>query len=150
MSRPNIDEYFLAMLPLVASRGTCPRRQVACILVDDKGRLVATGYNGNPPGAFHCDVTPCPGSPVVGGERSACEAIHAELNAVVQAGSSRREPCTAYCSLTPCRPCAAALLSVGVKRVVALDRYKYDDAGPTLLARAGVELEVKRRPEDAE
>lgn len=140
--RPSIDAYYLAILPLVASRGTCPRRQVACILVDGKGRLVATGYNGNPPGADHCDLVPCPGSPAIGGQRTECESVHAELNAVIQAGASRREPVTAYCSLTPCRPCAAALLSVGIKRVVALEQYKYDDAGPALLAKAGVQLEV--------
>src|SRR6185437_7893780 len=98
--RPDLDEYYLAMLPLVASRGTCPRRQVACVLADERGRLVATGYNGNPSGAAHC-------------------------------------------SLAPCRPCAAALLSVGVTRVVALESYKYDNAGPALLAKAGVALEIK-------
>jgi len=140
--RPSLDHYFLAMLPLVAARGTCPRRQVACILVDERGRLVASGYNGNPPGAAHCDSVPCPGSPALGGTRTACESVHAELNAVIQAGASRREPVTAYCSLTPCRSCAAALLSVGVKRVVALEYYKYDNAGPELLAKAGVILEV--------
>jgi dCMP deaminase len=140
--RPSLDDYFLAMLPLVASRGTCPRRQVACILVDDKGRFVSSGYNGNPPGADHCDMVPCPGSPAIGGLRTDCESVHAELNAVIQAGASRRAPVTAYCSLTPCRPCAAALLSVGVKRTVALERYKYDDAGPALLAKAGVSWEV--------
>jgi dCMP deaminase len=142
MARPSIDSYYLTMLPLVASRGTCPRRQVACILVDDRGRLVSSGYNGNPPGASHCDIVPCLGSPAIGGQRTDCESVHAELNAVIQAGASRREPVVAYCSLTPCRPCAAALLSVGVKRVVALERYKYDDAGPELLAKAGIILEV--------
>ena len=142
MSRPSLDEYFLAMLLQVAMRGTCPRRKVSCILVDSCGRLVATGYNGNPPGAPHCCDRPCPGSPLIGGARADCEAVHAELNAVIQAGASRREPVTAYCSLTPCRPCAAALLSVGVKRVVALEAYKYDNAGPKLLAKAGVKLEV--------
>jgi dCMP deaminase len=140
--RPTIDEYWIAMLPLIASRGTCPRRQVSCILVDERGRLVATGYNGNPPGSLHCTESPCPGSPVVKGLRMDCEAVHAELNAVIQAGDSRRTPWTAYCSLTPCRPCAAALLSIGVKRVVALERYKYDNAGPALLAKAGVMLDV--------
>ena len=67
--RPDLDEYYLAMLPLVASRGTCPRRQVACVLADERGRLVATGYNGNPSGAAHCDLVPCPGSPATGGSR---------------------------------------------------------------------------------
>ena len=43
--RPSLDAYFLAMLPLVAGRGTCPRRQVACILTDQEGRMVSMGYS---------------------------------------------------------------------------------------------------------
>ena len=141
--RPNLDEYFLAMLPLVASRGTCPRRQVACILVDDKGRLAAMAYNGNAAGLPHCDAFPCMGAPCRGGKREDCEAVHAEQNAILQAAASRRETKTAYCSLAPCKTCALALISIGVKRVVALERYKHDnDAGPILLAQAGVKFEV--------
>ena len=143
MSRPSLDKYWLEKLASFASRGTCPRRQVACLLTDELGRLVSSGYNGNPKGATHCIDEPCPGSPTICGKREDCEAVHAELNAVIQAGDSKRVPVTAYCSLTPCRPCAAALLSIGVKRVVALERYKYDNAGPILLDKAGVKLEVQ-------
>jgi dCMP deaminase len=140
--RPTIDEYYLAMLPLVASRGTCPRRQVACILTDDHGRLCATGYNGNAPGLPHCVDVPCPGAEVIGGAREDCEAVHAEESALLQARSSRREPRTAYCSLTPCFGCANLLLSAGITRVVAVRMYRHDDRGVRLLLKAGVELEV--------
>jgi dCMP deaminase len=140
MARPSLDDYFLAMLPLVASRGTCPRRQVACILVDEKGRLVATGYNGNAPGMAHCIDKPCPGAESIGGLRESCQAVHAEASALLQARASRREPCTAYCSLTPCFSCAKLLISAGITRVVAMDTYKYDALGLQLLHEAGVEL----------
>jgi dCMP deaminase len=143
MPRPDLDEYFLAMLPLVASRGTCPRRRVGCILVDERGRLCATGYNGNAPGLPHCVDVPCPGAESIGGPRESCEAVHAEESALLQARASRREPRTAYCSLTPCFGCAKSLLSAGITRVVALRAYKHDDLGVRLLLKAGVELEVR-------
>ena len=141
--RPSLDDYYIAMLPLVASRGTCPRRQVGCILTDAKGRLVATAYNGNASGLRHCIDSPCPGAPSLGGTRIDCEAVHAELAAILQATASRRAPHTAYCSLTPCRACATALISAGVSRVVALEAYKYDTTGLALLQKAGVTLEIR-------
>lgn len=142
MTRPSLDEYWLAMVPLVAARGTCPRRQVGAILTDADGKLVATGYNGNPPGASHCIDSPCPGSPALNGKREDCEVLHAELNALLQAVDSRRKPVTLYCGLTPCFPCAKALLTAGIRRVIALEHYKYDDAGVSLLRKHGVEVYV--------
>ena len=142
MERPSIDEYWTAIVPLIASRGTCPRRRVGAILTDEAGKLVSTGYNGSAPGAPHCDVFPCPGSPVRNGERADCESLHAELNALLQASYSRRKPHTLYCSLTPCFPCAKALLTAGVRRVVALERYAHDDSGPRFLERNNVQVGV--------
>jgi dCMP deaminase len=143
MARPSLDEYYLAMLPLVASRGTCPRRQVAAILVDDKGRLVSTGYNGPPAGMPHCTEHPCPGAG--DGPREDCEAVHAESNAILQAQASRRTPHTLYCSTTPCFNCAKLLVSAGISRVVAESRYRHDDRGASLLARAQVLLYFKEK-----
>ena len=139
--RPSLDEYWIAMLPLVASRGTCPRRQVACILVDAGGKLVSTGYNGPAAGLPHCtDQMPCPGSPELHGAREDCEATHSELNAVLQSLGSRRAPVTAYCSLTPCRPCAQALIGAGIKDVVALTEWRHGTEGQQLLVKAGISI----------
>ena len=142
MSRPSIDAYYLAMVPLIASRATCPRRSVGAILTDIDGRLIATGYNGSAPGAVHCMDQPCPGSPLLGGNRESCKSLHAELNALLQAADSRRRPHTLYCTLTPCFPCAKALLCAGVQRVVAMLQYAHDDAGPKFLVRNGVEVVI--------
>jgi dCMP deaminase len=142
MSRPSIDAYWSAMIPLVAARATCPRRSVGAILVDDKGQIVSSAYNGNPAGAAHCIDEPCAGSPIVNGLRDDCAAIHAESNAVAQALGSRRTPCTLYCSVTPCFQCAKLLLAIGVRRVVALECYKHDDRGPAFLTRNGIEVVV--------
>ena len=142
MSRPSIDDYYLAMLPLIASRATCPRRQVAAILVDCGGKLVAIGYNGPPAGMHHCLDVPCPGVTDPSGDTGRCIAIHAEMNALSQAQASRRLPHTLYCSTTPCFNCAKMLITEGVKRVVVTSEYA-DQSGADLLRQAGVTMCVE-------
>ena len=142
MVRPNIDSYYLAMLPLIASRATCPRRQVAAILVDERGKLVSIGYNGVPTGLPHCIDTPCAGAGDASGDTSRCIAIHAEVNAMLQAQASRRRPHTLFCSTTPCFNCAKMLIAEGVRRVVALSAYA-DERGLALLSQAGVQVDVQ-------
>ena len=140
--RPSLDEYWLSMLPFVAARATCPRRAVGAIITDADGRIVSSGYNGQYSGAVHCIASPCKGSPLLQGQRDECEALHAEANVVAQAMGSRRAPWTLYVSLTPCFSCAKLLLAVGVKEVVALDRWRHGDDGPRLLNKAGVAVWV--------
>jgi dCMP deaminase len=53
--RPNRDEYFLRMAELVATRSTCLRRNVGCVLVNARGHVLATGYNGVAAGLPHCN-----------------------------------------------------------------------------------------------
>ena len=142
MARPDIDSYYLAMLPLIASRATCPRRQVAAILVDECGKLVSIGYNGVPTGLPHCIDTPCAGAGDASGDTSRCIAIHAEVNAILQAQASRRRPHTLFCSTTPCFNCAKMLIAEGVRRVVALSAYA-DERGLALLSQAGVQVDVQ-------
>ena len=83
--REPVDWYFLKMALLVAQRGTCARRKVGCILVNQKRHVIATGYNGNPAGQKHCIDYPCKGATAKSGrDLELCEAIHAEQNALLQ------------------------------------------------------------------
>jgi len=143
VTRPTFDEYYLGMLPLVASRATCPRRQVAAILVDVEGKLVSTGYNGVPSKMPHCTdpTTRCAGATDVTGDNTKCIAIHAEMNAISQARSSRRTPHTLYCSTAPCFDCAKIIITEGVRKVVAASSYA-DERGLQLLRQAGVQIIV--------
>lgn len=47
------DEMLMQMAEVVAQRGTCSRLQVGAVFAQE-GRVVATGYNGAPPGLAHC------------------------------------------------------------------------------------------------
>lgn len=53
--RPDVDEYFINMAKLVASRSTCLRRAVGCVLVNSRNHVIATGYNGVAAGQPHCN-----------------------------------------------------------------------------------------------
>lgn len=122
--RPTKDEYFLAMARLVACRATCARRSVGCVLVNERGHVLSTGYNGRQSGVAHCrDGELCQGahSPT-GLQLDACEAIHAEQNALLQCRDVWAVD-TCYTTASPCITCAKLLLNTSCKRVVYIDEY---------------------------
>jgi len=53
--RPSKDQYFVSMAMLVASRATCCRRSVGCVIVNARGHVLSTGYNGVASGQPHCN-----------------------------------------------------------------------------------------------
>lgn len=123
MTRMSIDEYFMRIAHLVAERGTCRRRKVGCVLADAKGRVLATGYNGTPPGFPHCTDHPCPGVNYVSGEGlNACWAQHAEANAVVFCLDLLRVH-TCYSTASPCESCVKLLLNTPCRRIVYAHDY---------------------------
>jgi len=48
------DHYFLKLADLVATRATCDRAHMGCVLVRDNN-IIATGYNGSIKGLAHCN-----------------------------------------------------------------------------------------------
>lgn len=141
MDRQHWHDYFLDMAEQVASRSTCLRRKVGCVLVKEK-RVIATGYNGAPSGAPHCDVTGCirQQEGIPSGQRlDICRASHAEANAISQCAryGVPTEGATAYVTVTPCSACAKLLVQAGVKSVVYRGAYP-DDASADVLAQSGV------------
>lgn len=116
-NRKSWHRYFLELAAQVATRGTCDRKQVGCVIVAPNKRVVSTGYNGSIPGADHCDDV---GHLIV---NAACiRTIHAEqnalLNVVVPQGSS------AYVTMEPCVTCFKLLVSAGVTRIYFVEPYR--------------------------
>ena len=143
--RVSWDEYFLQIAALAATRSTCMRRTVGCVLVRDR-HVLATGYNGVPAKAAHCDDRGCLRQElgVPSGERmDICRAVHAEANAIAQC--AKLGVCvsgaTAYVTVTPCSKCAALLVQAGVKSVVSAGVYP-DAATKSILEEAGVEVKI--------
>lgn len=127
-SRLKTDEYFLGMAMLVAQRATCARRKVGCVLVDRHYHVMATGYNGVAAGRKHCTDYPCPGASLPSGEGlHKCEAIHAEVNALLQCHDIALID-TVYCTVSPCVHCARLLLNTSARRIVFYEMYPHKDA----------------------
>jgi len=162
--RPSKDEYFIALAKAVAARATCLRRSVGCVLVDDLGHILATGYNGRASGLPHCNESTgfnfvyangidkskqltgqstgridVFGNACAGGLRSdgkrwpsgrhldACEAIHAEQNALLQCNDVQKIK-SCYVTVSPCITCVKLLLNTSCQRIVFVERYAHDEA----------------------
>lgn len=53
MERISREQMLMEVAHVVARRGTCSRAQVGVVFARE-GRILATGYNGAPPGIAHC------------------------------------------------------------------------------------------------
>ncbi len=143
--RPSWDKYFLSIAKLVAERSTCLRRQVGAVIVKDK-RILTTGYNGAPSGLEHCDKTGCMRERlnIPSGQRhELCRALHAEMNAILQAaqyGISLVDSII-YCTNQPCIICAKMIINAGIKRIVVLSTYP-DELAREFLKEADIEVIV--------
>lgn len=112
--RPSWDNYFLDIAKTVATRSTCPRLSVGCVLVADH-RILTCGYNGSPSGLDHCTDVGC-----LMQNDSCVRTIHAEQNAIVQAAilGIALSGCTAYITHFPCLTCVKLLINCDVHRIV--------------------------------
>lgn len=147
--RPSRDETWLRVAEIIAQRGTCPRRQVGCVIVDIHGRVMATGYNGVASGRPHCsEGEPCPGAHFPSGQGlDKCEAIHAEQNACLLLSDPWKVD-TVYTTASPCLSCVKLLLGTSAKRIVCRELYPHPDA-IEWWRRAGRTIELLRpRKED--
>lgn len=116
------------MAQLAATRGTCARRQVGCVLVDMHNHVLATGYNGVCRGSQHCTDHPCPGANAPSGQSlHLCEAIHAEENALIQCRDINAI-WTVYSTASPCVLCMRKLVGTGVKRIVFSEEYPHAES----------------------
>lgn len=134
------DEYFMGVALLAAMRSKDPNTQVGCCIVDKDKRILSTGYNGFPKG---CSDDEYPWERE--GEQTKYPfVVHAELNAILNAGGKSLSGATLYVALFPCNECAKAIIQSGINEVVYLSD-KYADTENTLaskrmLASAGVKM----------
>lgn len=128
IERPTIEVYFNAMAKLVATRATCPRRQVGCVLVNKRNHVLATGYNGVASGQKHCIEHNCPGVNLPSGVGlDKCEAIHAEQNALLQC-SDVYAIHACYVTVSPCITCIKLLLNTSCQHIFFSEEYVNIDA----------------------
>jgi len=137
--RPQWDDYFMAIARIIATRSSCDRLHAGAVLVKNN-RIIATGYNGAPPGLPQCDG---PDGHLL--EEGHCvRTIHGEHNAILQAAKlpgSSTDGSTLYTLYNPCIHCAKYVVAAGVKRVMIGKIYR-GDAALNYLKNAGIEVNI--------
>lgn len=147
--KPSRDQWAMQLATVTAQRTTCLRRAVGCVLLNSRGHVLATGYNGVAAGLPHCnEVVWVPNPPTVKHEFSdsetypnacsgatapsgtnldACQAIHAEQNAMLQCRDVYAIH-TCYVTTSPCVTCCKLLLNTGCERIVYVEEYPHSAA----------------------
>lgn len=116
--RPSWDEYFKQLVTITATRSSCERLNVGCILVNDN-RIIAQGYNGYISGCEHSMI-------IRDGHNIAT--IHAEQNTIVDCAKRgvSCNNCTAYITHFPCYNCMKIIAASGIKEIKYIEDYKND------------------------
>lgn len=134
--RPDRDTWGLKLALVTAQRATCCRRRVGCVLMNSRHQVLSTGYNGRAAGLPHCNeqtngvayANACSGATAPSGQNlDACEAIHAEQNALLQCRDVY-DIYTAYVTASPCITCVKLLLNTACERIVFIDEYPHVEA----------------------
>lgn len=142
--RPSWDSYFMALASLAAQRCNCMKRAVGCVLVDSRHHVISTGYNGTPRHLLNCGEGGCPrcnSGESSGAALSTCLCLHAEENALLEAGRERiRDGSILYCNTCPCLTCSIKIVQVGITEVVYSQGYSMDTETAEIFRNAGVKL----------
>lgn len=94
------QSYFFEITKAVALRSNCIRAQVGAIVVDPNNKIKSTGYNGVPTKVISCkEAGSCyrQENNIPSGTRyETCRSIHAEQNAIIQAGEEKTRGAVMY------------------------------------------------------
>ena len=119
MNRPSWTEYFSEIVKVTATRSSCKRLHVGCILVKNN-RIISQGYNGYLAGCKHEQK-------IRDGHEMAT--VHAEQNAITDC--AKRGVCCmdsdAYITHYPCINCMKILCASGIKNIYYISDYKNDE-----------------------
>lgn len=138
MNRKPWEVYFMEIAKKVATRSTCDRAFVGCLLVNNDNRIVSTGYNGSIKGNAHCDDI---GHTMRDGHCIAT--IHAEMNALLYCAREgiSVDGCAAYVTHFPCLHCTKSLIQAGITKIYYNEGYRIDDYALELLAKNNIPIE---------
>lgn len=139
MERRDKINYYLDMAEIASTRSTCIRRHWGAVIVKDNN-IKSTAYNGAPRGMTGCiELGKCnrEKSPR-GTDYTNCPAVHAEANAILQAGRERILGSNLYLvgiqandntytkDPNSCTSCRRLIINAGIEKVyIRLDKNNY-------------------------
>lgn len=141
----------MTLASLAAQRSNCMKRRVGCVLVSNN-RVLSTGYNGTPRGMRNCNeggCARCNAAAAGGSSLATCLCLHAEENALLEAGRERiKDGSILYCDTCPCLTCSIKITQVGITEVVYSLAYSMDTEAARIFDEGGVKLRQFVPPRD--
>jgi dCMP deaminase len=129
--RPSWDEIFMFNAYWISTRSSCLHLQTGAVLVKDK-RIIATGYNGAPPGIKNCLEVGCrkerENIKFEEKDKRVCRGIHAEMNAINQISREGLKGTSLYTVYYPCSSCAKNIVGVGIQELIYSKIYEEPDS----------------------
>ncbi|ADO67388.1 putative deoxycytidylate deaminase [Cafeteria roenbergensis virus] len=118
------NDYFISIAILTSLRSTSIKKKVGCVIVKNK-RIIATGYNGFPPGVEHISILK---------EGKEINTIHAEQNAISQCAKMgiSCENSVLYVTHYPCINCSKIIVASGISTIYYLHNNHNDQSEPVL------------------
>lgn len=124
-----MDNYYIKIAELSATRSKCIKRKVGCIIIKDD-RILSQGINGTPKGSTNCNENGCErcNDPNIktGESLDKCKCLHAEMNALLFADYNLLKDSTIYITHSPCLECSKYIIQCGIKLVVYKELYNND------------------------
>jgi len=128
----NSDRIYLNMCNELAKFSKCQYTNVACMMVNENGRIVASGVNGTTSGSENCcDLKFDSRDEHV--KFADEEEIHAEMNAILDLARSGYSPTelSIYTNISPCPNCLKHLLGLintkghklTINKIIFLEQY---------------------------
>jgi len=128
------ENWYMEIARVISMRSTCIRAHAGCVIIKNDA-VISQGYSGSPRGEPNCcDLGVCKRDELMipPGERyELCEAIHAEMNAIINAARTRVNVTegTMYIYLerldgqktmygSPCKMCMRVIKNVGIKNYI--------------------------------
>lgn len=133
--RPGWDDYWVEMARAMSMRAACTHRRIGAIVVR-KNRIVGSGYNGTAAGEVNCSDGGCPrgqmarDARILARDYADCEGIHAEWNAMLDAGRDGCVGSTMYVNAVPCHLCRRMAKGAGVNAIVWENDYPLNGDEP--------------------
>ena len=125
------DEFGSILALALTSRASCLRAAVACVILDKKGNVVSSGYNGSRRGELHCRDAGV-GCDIIDGH--CVRTIHDAINALNRAEEIGRyhelkDNCRFYSTHRPCNSsgCFDNLVAAGIKYICFMVDYRSEE-----------------------
>lgn len=132
-----LHEFFMTCAVAAAKLSKAQRKKVGAVLTKN-GRIISTGYNGQPTGFDNC----CEYVTKDGSLKTKPTVIHAEMNAILFCAKYGipTEDTVLYITLSPCNNCVTSIIQSGIKHVYYLEEYR-DTSSVDFLRQVGIPVD---------